>query len=593
MKRLISAALIAVMLAAMIAACIPAACAAGFYDKAELLEIMEHIEDDAGMNEYATVQGACTDGRYAYFAVQQSTTVILKYDMRNWRLADKKTYSGELGHANDMTYNPKRNLILVANNGPDYNVLTGIDPDTLKIRGTAKLKIDVYSIAYNADRDIYVAGISGGYKFALLDSKFKVLKTYNGKETGYTRQGCDCDENYIYFSQSGGDNAVAVYNYDGAYVDIISLGHTHEVENIFHVGGSFYTTLHYYGNSVHRVGLSDSTQIRFTVRYDPGDGYGEMKATSVHYGERTALRANSFKKTNYFFGGWRASRSMDGKYLGYRKFSKVSEWLNQEDVYEYDLYADRDSVSETIKYGSVTMTPFWIRESYVLRYDANGSEGWMPEATVGYYDDYIIPENGFELPGYVFAGFTAYRDYDDKYYGYRKGGDVAEWLEAEDLYKSFEFKPGEIISSMTYDGTVTLTPVFRFAYSFSEDGSTLTEYIGSDEIVDIPNPSGKLATIAGGTFAGNNIFTEVHIPTTVEQVEPQAFEDCSRLERVYFKDNFPDDFATDCITQCDSPAVIVEYDGRAYCLGYAAGKTDMQLLRFNAGALRLALSNHE
>ena len=78
MKKIISAVICAVILISMIAACIPAT-AAEFYDTAELLELKEHIEDDAGMNEFATVQGACTDGTYAYFAIQGNSTSILKY----------------------------------------------------------------------------------------------------------------------------------------------------------------------------------------------------------------------------------------------------------------------------------------------------------------------------------------------------------------------------------------------------------------------------------------------------------------------------------------------------------------------------------
>ena len=85
-----------------------------------------------------------------------------------------------------------------------------------------------------------------------------------------------------------------------------------------------------------------------------------MKPTSVHYGESIPLRENGFWKTGYFFGGWRARRSSDGKYLGFRKFSDVSEWLDKKDVYEYDMYADRDLVAETVKFGSVTMSPFWM-----------------------------------------------------------------------------------------------------------------------------------------------------------------------------------------------------------------------------------------
>ena len=592
MKRILSLILCAMILTAGVIVSIPASAADDFYTTAELLEIKEHIEDDAGMNEYATVQGACTDGKYAYFAVQNGATVILKYSLKNWELVDSKRYAGELGHANDMTYNPARNLILVANNGPDYKLLTGIDPDTLEIRGTAKLKIEVYSIAYNPARDIYVAGISGSYNFALLDNRFKVIKKFKGRDTGYTRQGCDCDDDYIYFSQSGGDNAVVVYDYDGRYVDIVSLGHTHEVENLFHIGSSFYTTLHYYGNSVQRLGLSKNRQITYNVYYDPGEGYGEMKATRVHYGTNTPLRANTFKKANYFFGGWRASRSIDGKYLGYRKFAGVSEWLDEEDVYEYDLYQDMDTVAKTVKFGSITLTPFWIRDQYVIRYDPAGAEGWMPEATVNYYDDYYIPENGHEMAGYIFAGFTAYRDYDNKFYGYRKNGKIAEWLEPQDLYKKHEFKPGETVSSLTYDGVVTLSPEFRFAYTYSDDNSALVEYIGYEEIVDIPNPSGNLKTIATGAFKDNFIFTELHIPETVENMEPQAAKTCSLLERVYFKDNFPDHYADDCFVDCETPSVLIDYDGRLIHLGYAGGSIDAQFVRFTAGAMRLALSQH-
>lgn len=589
MKKTISAVICAVMLLSMIAVCVPAA-GTGFYKTAELLELKEHIEDDAGMNEFATVQGACTDGTYAYFAIQGNSTTILKYNMKNWKLADKGEKLSFLGHANDMTYNPKRKWILVANNGPDYNVLTAIDPGTFKKVSTIKLKINVYSVAYNPDRDIYVVGISGSYKFAILNSDFKVIKTYKGKDTGYTRQGCDCDKNYIYFPQSGGDNVVAVYNYSGQYVDMLSIGHKHEVENLFHVGSSFYTTLHYYGNSVQRIGMSKGTQISFTVNYDPDGSFGTMKPTSVHYGESIPLRENGFWKTGYFFGGWRARRSSDGKYLGFRKFSDVSEWLDKKDVYEYDMYADRDLVAETVKFGSVTMSPFWIRETYDVRFDPGDSDdGWMPWATVGYYKDYEIPENGFEKAGYIFVGYTAYRDYDNKYYGYRKGSPEAQWLEKDDMIKEYEFKPGEQFNAMTYDGTVYLTPVFRFAYTFSDDKTTLEEYIGFDQVAKIPNPSGNLTTIASGAFKENYTCTEIQIPDTVEKLESGAITDCGALKKIVFK-HFPSQYAIDSVEKCDSPAVTLERDGQTFLLGFAQDNVDANVIRLNAKALRAAMT---
>ena len=47
MKKVISALICAAMLAAMIAVGIPAAAGATFFKTAELLELKEHIEDDA------------------------------------------------------------------------------------------------------------------------------------------------------------------------------------------------------------------------------------------------------------------------------------------------------------------------------------------------------------------------------------------------------------------------------------------------------------------------------------------------------------------------------------------------------------------
>lgn len=593
MKRIVSLMLAAVLLTATLIINIPARAETGFYATAELLEIKEHIEEDAGMNEYATVQGACTDGRYAYFAVQQGSTTILKYDMNSWELEDKRDNMGILGHANDMTYNPKRNWILVANNGPNYDMLYALNPDTLEVVATVTLKLDVYSVAYNPERDIYIVGITGGYDFAVLNNKFKMVKRYKGRETPYTRQGCDCDENYIYFSQSGGGNAVVVYDYDGKYAGILSLGHSHEVENIFHVKNQFYATLHYYGNSVQRVGLSDDTQIRYGVFYDPGEGDGEMASGSVHYGETTPLRKNTFTKPHYFFGGWRAKRSSDGKVLGYRKFSTNSEWLDEKDAYEYYLYNDEAGVSETVRFGSVTMTAFWICEYYVIRYDPGDADGWMPEATVGYYNDYLIPDNGYSKPGYVFTGFSAYRDYDNKYYGYRKDSKIAEWLEQGDLFKKHTFQPGETLSSMTFDGVVMLKPEFRFAYTYSEDGTTLLEYIGYDKIADIPDPSGKLEAIGGGAFRDNYFITEMHIPSTVNTMESHAVSGCSQLSGVYFSGHFPDAYAPDCISDCDMPSVYIEHDGKPYFIGYTDDPAQVHLLKLNAAALDLALKTEK
>ena len=599
MKKKLYAVVSLMLCMVLIIAAIPfSGAAASFYDTAELLQIKSHIEKDAGMSKYATVQGACTDGVYAYFAVQEYSTVILKYDMSTWKLKKKATVSG-LGHANDMTYNTKEDIIVVANNNTGTDVLTLLDPDSLEVIGTVEPKrsktakekeadkndkkdykvLNVYSIAYQESQNRYVVGLSGTYNFAVLDDKFKQVKAYKGVNTGYTRQGCDCDDDYIYFPQSDGDNIVVVYDYAGKHVDTVTLGHKHEVENLFHVDDSFFLTLHYYGNSVQRVGFSDDTKIRFNVRYDPGEGSGEMEKTSVHYGEDTKLRKNTFTRPGYFFAGWKISRGYDGKSIGLRLGSEKNEWLEPKDLYDYGLYPDEKKVSELTRIGDVTATAFWINEWYDIYFDPGTGEGWMDPITADYADVITVPENQFTRYGYVFCGFEAQRDCDGRIYGYYEGSDTPRWLEPKDVVASYPIMAGEEVSRLTYDGSVTFTAQFLPAFNFDEEQRTLLSYIGIDELVEIPNPSGNLHTIAQGAFSDNTIMKELVVPSTVEEMEPQAISNCSALEKISFTEHFPLQFDSECIVDTGPLPLYILFDGQPQWIGYYSG-------RYSAGSLR-------
>ena len=592
MKRFLTAAVSALLCAALILAGIPVFFGADdiFFGTAELLEIKSHIEKDAGMSTYATVQGACTDGRYAYFAVQESSTVILKYDMSTWKLKKKASVSG-LGHANDMAYNSKKECIVVANNNTGDDYLTIVDPESLKVTGSVqatrkktdkelkeekeKKKYDgkdykvlnVYSVAYNDELDRYVVGLSGTYNFAVLDANFKQVKAYKGVSTGYTRQGCDCDGDHIYFTQSSSNNIVVIYGYDGKHIDTVSIDHSHEVENIFHVGSDFYLTLHYYGNSVQRAGLSEATKIRFKVNYDPGDGSGVMEATSVHYGEPTALRKCTFDRPGYFFSGWQLRRDFNDSYLGTRLDGTRSEWLTDKYLYDYSLYKDEQKVASLTKIGGVTATAFWISERYTVDFDSGTGEGWMEPAVTDYDSEYVMPQNQFVRQGYVFTGYTAVRDVDGRVYGYRGSDSTPRWLKPGDADRMHVFAEGDRVSRLTYEGTVTFTAQFSFAFIYSPTGSSLTSYIGVDEHVVIPDPSGRLTTVAGGAFADNDIMTELTVPSSVRTMEPEAIRNCSALDTVYFDGGFPDSFDRRCIVGSGAPLVYLVIDGRYLLLG--------------------------
>lgn len=587
-----------------------------FYPTSELLKIKSHIEKDAGMDKYATVQGACSDGRYAYFAVQDASTVILKYDTKNWKLV-KKAKVSDLGHANDMAYNSKENIIAVANNYSSGDKLTMLDPKTLKVKSTVvpqlkknQIEIDrelkerkksgeknivikpykdakIYAIAYNAEKDCYIVGFSGTKYFGLMNSNYKINKRFKGVGTGYMHQGCDCDENYIYFAQSGGDNTVVIYDYNGKKVDMISLGHTHEVENLFHIGKNFYTTLHYYGNSVHRVGLSDALPISFRVHYDPGTAEGTMKDTVVHYGKTTRLRKCTFEMPGYFFGGWLMSRTSDDRQMGYTLGSKDHEWLSAKNLYNSYLVKDEGKVSKLVKYGDVRLTAFWISKRYEIRYTADADEGYMLPESTAYREKYIMPENEFVKNGYIFVGYYASRNYDGRVYGYRADSEEAEWLESGDAVKMHMFKPGDAVKELTYGGTVTMTAQFRTAYTFSDDKSELLSYIGIDERVEIPDNDGRLKMISTGAFRGNSVMTRMIVPSSVNEIQSGAMEDCSELREIVFTGSFPEKFDDNCIVGGSKPTVYQDIGGDTVFLGYTFDRNYIQMMRYEAEVLAL------
>lgn len=510
-----------------------------FYSSATTVSIKDNIEKDAGFGNSATAQGSCTDGKYAYFAINNGYTTILKYNVNTWNLKKKST-SMYIGHANDMAYNKKEDYIVIANNAPDYNIVTFLDPDSLEIIGTKKIKYKIYSIAYNEKRDQYVVGISGTYDFAILDSSFKLVKKYKGYNSGYLRQGADCDDDYLYFVQSGGGgNIVVIYNWKGKLVDTVAVDKALEIENIFHVKNTFYITLHHYGNFVYRIGLNDKTAIKYKINFDANGGYGEMDSINVTYGKNKKLPSCSFQKDGYVFGGWIMKRDSYNKYYGKKTAYSKSEWLKEDDIYEYTLYEDKKKVSKTTNVGDVTATAFWISETYRVYYDSNGGDGYIPLKVVNYDEEFALEKNVMTKSGYNFAGWTVEREYDSKIYGYEKKKDEPKWLYEKDVYKKYVFDDCETVSKLTFDQGVTFSAVWQSAFIFTNKDTVLSSYIGTDEDVVFPYAYDKVEVIAQEAFANNSVIKSVTIPSTITTIEQNAFYDCKELSDIYFDHNIP------------------------------------------------------
>lgn len=206
------------------------------------------IRDIDSIENHKVLQGACTDGTYAYVVLENQTIspsvdIIRKYNISTWESV-KDSQPLAIDHGNDLCYNSKTGMLVAVHNAPNKTRISFINPDTLEVTETKTISYAIYSITYNATLDRYVLGISDGFNFVIVDSEFNYVgkRFIIGHVTGYTKQGVDSDDKYIYFVQSG-LNCIVVYDWDGNYIKTIFLtGIEDETEAIFHIGPSFYVT---------------------------------------------------------------------------------------------------------------------------------------------------------------------------------------------------------------------------------------------------------------------------------------------------------------------------------------------------------------
>ena len=251
---------------------------------------------------YAVAQGAATDGKYAYYVMASSSNQkgrILKINLTN--KSDRKA-GPEIGlhHANGMTYDSKRNVLVAVGYGENRHQLTFIDPVTLKITKQTKVKYSyagkisgmannaenngIAAIAYVPKYDVYVARSRGkvsGYSNTTgsANNNIWVFDANTLEAVGHiftrittrypeTYQSMDADERYVYFLLSPGgkqkkniilaldwnsENLLPVVNGDAKYVDhmwycnndgtgmedaVITIPVSNESEGLFHTTDS-------------------------------------------------------------------------------------------------------------------------------------------------------------------------------------------------------------------------------------------------------------------------------------------------------------------------------------------------------------------
>lgn len=225
---------------------------------------MKKIFGRTGKNGFSISQGAACDGEFTYIAMKKKgddgveTDIILKVDMKTWTVV-AESEELPLDHANDMAFDTKGNRLVVTN--MINSQITIIDPETLSITETITLPFNVWGLAYIPAQNRFVfRGSGSGYSGIIFtDENFKVIEgtpVYALDETGYTGQGMDADDKYLYIPQSPEAhkrNRIRVYDWEGNFCGDIIINSTNEIETVFNFNGKFYANFNQAGTTVYEI----------------------------------------------------------------------------------------------------------------------------------------------------------------------------------------------------------------------------------------------------------------------------------------------------------------------------------------------------
>lgn len=194
-----------------------------------MLELNDSIIEFDNIAHY-NLQGFTTVNNYLFMVLDgydDTKSIIKVYNLNNGKLIKSYEY-GSLGHANDVTYNSKTNLIYVLQSG-GFNKVFIFDGDNFEYKETISVSLPLRSITYIDDLDKYAGRtVASGFMFnndLSLSSKipFVVGMNFSNK---IGRQGWAYYNGYIYYTnwswkRFGGDgsNMIFIYDLKGNKVD--------------------------------------------------------------------------------------------------------------------------------------------------------------------------------------------------------------------------------------------------------------------------------------------------------------------------------------------------------------------------------------
>ena len=217
---------------------------------------------------YDTLQGACANKGYAYLTlynryVEKCKIVKVKLSSRD---VVKVSDPLAIYHANCLTYNTRKNLIVATCCRVKTKRAVFINPDSLKVVSYKDISLPKkvknlpksvrrkYSgftaIAYNEKKNCYVGRLKGNHNVLIMDANLKPIRyvKLKGKQTSLLNQGMDSVGNYIYdvrsFKGKKKYNLVTVHTMSGKFIGQVKFPYGkapgNELECIFHDGRQFY-----------------------------------------------------------------------------------------------------------------------------------------------------------------------------------------------------------------------------------------------------------------------------------------------------------------------------------------------------------------
>lgn len=177
----------------------------------------------------------------------------------------------------------------------------------------------------------------------------------------------------------------------------------------------------------------------YTVKFDANGGEGVMPDQQRRYGDGGALAGNALMKRYHHFAGW--NTEPDGSGADYM------------DGYRGDL---------TFKEETLTLYAQWIKDSYTVKFDANGGDGEMSDADREPGDGKALPANGFTKTNHRFVSWNTEPDGSGRSYADGYTGDLSKKAGAEvTLYAQWKVTVRIVTFDMNGRGSPKPAPQMR------------------------------------------------------------------------------------------------------------------------------------